>query len=126
VILTTHYMDEAEALCDRVAIMDGGRVLAFDTPPGLVRSLDAPTRVMLPPGAMAVEDARGIPSVEAVEVEAGALVLVTRETAKVLAVLAERDALDGLQVRSATLEDAFISMTGRSLADPGPDEDDGR
>jgi ABC-2 type transport system ATP-binding protein len=115
VVLTTHYMDEAEALCDRVAIMDLGKVLAFDTPPGLIRSLDAPTRVMLPPGALTDDAAAGLPAVDSVEGEAGALVLVTREPAKVLAALGERDALGGLQVRSATLEDAFIAMTGRSL-----------
>ena len=45
VVLTTHYMDEAEVLCDRVAIMDHGRILRFDTPAALVRGLDAPTRI---------------------------------------------------------------------------------
>jgi ABC-2 type transport system ATP-binding protein len=46
VVLTTHYMDEAEALCDRVAIMDHGRVLRLDTPRALVDGLDAPVRVV--------------------------------------------------------------------------------
>jgi ABC-2 type transport system ATP-binding protein len=46
VVLTTHYMDEAEALCDRVAIMDHGRVLRLDTPQALVDGLDAPVRVV--------------------------------------------------------------------------------
>jgi ABC-2 type transport system ATP-binding protein len=46
VVLTTHYMDEAEALCDRVAIMDRGRVLRLDTPRALVDGLDAPVRVI--------------------------------------------------------------------------------
>ncbi len=123
VILTTHYMDEAEALCDRVAIMDRGRILAFDTPPGLIRSLDAPTRVILPPGALSDDEVAAIGGVDTVETEAGALVLGTRDPAKVLAVLAEREALAGLQVRSATLEDAFIEMTGRSLRSEGDDDD---
>jgi ABC-2 type transport system ATP-binding protein len=115
VILTTHYMEEAEELCDRVAIMDGGRMLAVDTPPGLVRSLDAPTRVILPPGAVDETEAGSLPGVERVEVDVGALTLTTREPATVLGALADRSALEGLQVRSATLEDAFIAMTGRSL-----------
>ncbi len=46
VVLTTHYMDEAEVLCDRVAIMDRGRVLRLDTPAALVEALDAPVRVV--------------------------------------------------------------------------------
>ncbi|HEY6793843.1 MAG TPA: AAA family ATPase [Kineosporiaceae bacterium] len=45
VVHTTHYLDEAEALCDRVAIMDAGRILALDTPAALVRGLNAPARV---------------------------------------------------------------------------------
>ena len=48
-MLTTHYMDEAEALCDRVAIMDHGRVLQLDTPAALVRGLDAPVRILVAP-----------------------------------------------------------------------------
>src|SRR5699024_10169170 len=49
VILTTHYMDEAEALCDRVAIIDAGRILELDSPAALVRGLDAPVRISVAP-----------------------------------------------------------------------------
>ncbi|HEX2177361.1 MAG TPA: ABC transporter ATP-binding protein, partial [Nocardioidaceae bacterium] len=45
VVLTTHYMDEAEALCDRVAVMDHGRLLALDSPEAMIRALDAPVRI---------------------------------------------------------------------------------
>lgn len=117
VVLTTHHMDEAEQLCDRVAIMDQGRLLANDTPAELVRQLDAPTRLMLPPDAMAVDRAESLDGVDAVERDAGALTLVTRRPASVLAVLADLGALDGLQVRSATLEDVFLSLTGRRLGE---------
>lgn len=119
VVLTTHYMEEAEELCDRVAIMDRGRVLAVDSPPGLVRGLDAPTRVMLPPGAVDTDTATAFEGVESVEVQTGALVLLTREPARLIAVLAERNLLDGLQMRSASLEDAFLALTGRTFS---PDE----
>jgi ABC-2 type transport system ATP-binding protein len=121
VVLSTHFMDEAEVLCDRVAIMDAGRVLALDNPAALVRGLDAPTRVSLPPTAMTETEARGLPGVDAVEVDLGALTLTTRVPATVLAALGEIGRLDGLQVRSATLEDVFVSMTGRALHHPDPD-----
>lgn len=115
VVLTTHFMDEAEYLCDRVAIMDRGKVLAVDSPAGLVRSLDAPTRVMLPPEAMSIVAAADLPGVDDAELDAGALVLTTTDPAVVLAHLAAAELLDGIQIRSATLEDAFIEMTGRRL-----------
>jgi ABC-2 type transport system ATP-binding protein len=115
VVLTTHYMDEAEVLCDRVAIMERGRILADDTPDELVRQLDAPTRLLLPPHALAADRAAGIDGVERVDTDGGSLTLVTRQPAEVLGRLADLGALDGLQVRSGTLEDVFISLTGRQL-----------
>ena len=91
VVLTTHYMDEAEALADRVAIMDHGRVLVFDTPPALIQGLDAPTRITLADGE----------------------VISTREPAEEIARLAEQHRLDGVRVQAGTLEDVFLSLTGR-------------
>lgn len=117
VVLTTHYMEEAEVLCDRVAIMERGRILADDTPAGLVRQLDAPTRLLLPPMALSADRAADIAGVESTDHDAGALTLVTRRPAEVLAELARMDALDGLQVRSGTLEDVFVALTGRPLTD---------
>ena len=60
VVLTTHYMDEAEVLCDRVAIMDHGRILRLDTPAALIRGLDAPTRITVNPGQLTLDDARAL------------------------------------------------------------------
>ena len=117
VVLTTHYMEEAEVLCDRVAVMEGGRILAEDTPAELVRQLDAPTRLLLPPSALTVERAAAIDGVDRADQDTGALTLVTRRPAEVLAELARMEALDGLQVRSGTLEDVFVSLTGRPLVD---------
>ena len=91
VVLTTHYMDEAEVLCDRVAIMDQGRILELDTPASLVRGLDAPTRITLADGE----------------------VVTTREPATELARLAEAGRLDGVRVQTGTLEDVFLELTGR-------------
>jgi ABC-2 type transport system ATP-binding protein len=90
VVLTTHYMDEAETLCDRVAIMDHGRILRLDSPAALVRGLDAPVRILVAPH-----------------------LLTTRAPSAVLARLAELGVLEGLQVKAATLEDVFLDLTGR-------------
>jgi ABC-2 type transport system ATP-binding protein len=113
VVLTTHYMDEAESLCDRVAIMDHGRILELDTPHALVRSLDAPTRIVVATGQLGLEEARALAGVDTVEEDPAGMVLTTRAPAGVVAALAQRDALDGVQVRTGTLEDVFLDLTGR-------------
>ncbi|MFP5345593.1 MAG: ABC transporter ATP-binding protein [Actinomycetes bacterium] len=113
VVYTTHYLDEAETLCDRVAILDRGRVLALDTPASLVRGLDAPTRVALPPGVLDLATARSLPGADDVLEDDGDVVVSTRSPAVLVAALAERDALDGVSVRTATLEDVFLTLTGR-------------
>ncbi|HWL99565.1 MAG TPA: ABC transporter ATP-binding protein, partial [Nocardioidaceae bacterium] len=113
VILTTHYMDEAEVLCDRVAVMDRGRVLELDTPAAMIRALDAPVHISVEGGALTRAEAVALPGVDEVEADGASLRITTREPAKVLPTLAERDALAGLQVRGATLEDVFLTLTGR-------------
>ncbi len=113
VVLTTHYMDEAEALCDRVAIMDAGKLVDLDTPAQLIRSLNAPTRIRLAADALELSQARRIPQVDQVEQTADGLSITTREPGSVLVELAARDALAGLSVSGATLEDVFLKLTGR-------------
>ena len=113
ILYTTHYLDEAEILCDRVAIMDRGRILALDPPATLVRGLDAPTRVILERGPLTEADAKALPGADEVVVDDVSLTITTREPADLLSALAERRALAGLQVRTATLEDVFLELTGR-------------
>jgi ABC-2 type transport system ATP-binding protein len=113
VVYTTHYLDEAEILCDRVAIMDAGRILAMDKPAALVRGLEADTRVALPVGALTGAEARAMPGADSVQDGEGELVMSTRSPALLLQSLAERDRLDGVSVRTATLEDVFLHLTGR-------------
>jgi ABC-2 type transport system ATP-binding protein len=113
VVLTTHYMDEAEALCDRVAIMDAGRVLACDSPAALVRGLHADVRISVLRQSFHGGDPGSLPGLNGCEVDGESVVLTSSEPTKVLTALAERDALDGLQVRGATLEDVFLTLTGR-------------
>ncbi len=113
VVLTTHYLDEAEALCERVAIMDEGRILELGPPATLVRGLDAPTRISIESGVVAVDEARRLFPEATVDDDTVSLTVATREPATVLAALAERNALQGLAVRGATLEDVFLQLTGR-------------
>ncbi|GAA3433227.1 ABC transporter ATP-binding protein [Kutzneria kofuensis] len=113
IVYTTHYLDEAEILCDRTAIMDKGRILAMDAPATLVRGLDAPTHVMIERGIIPLEEAKTLAGVEEAADDGVSLRLSTRNPAKLLSTLAERGALEGLQVRGATLEDVFLELTGR-------------
>ena len=113
VVLTTHYMDEAEALCDRVAIMDHGRILQLDSPAALVRGLDAPVRISVSPQLLPADRAEQVEGVDAVSYDGAAVVLTTRTPSAVLNRLAELEALEGLQVKAATLEDVFLDLTGR-------------
>jgi ABC-2 type transport system ATP-binding protein len=113
IVLTTHYMDEAEILCDRVAIMDNGRILELGPPATLVRGLDSPTRISIESGALPPDEARGLfPDADVVD-DTVSLTIATRTPAPVLSLLAERNALRGLSVRGATLEDVFLNLTGR-------------
>ena len=113
VVLTTHYMEEAEELCDRVAIVDHGRLLEIDTPGELIRQLDAATRIGLAAEAITVEDAQALPGADTVTLGGSGLVIETREPATVLAELGRREALEGLSVSKGTLEDVFLDLTGR-------------
>ena len=124
VVLTTHHMDEAETLCDRVAIMDHGRILQTGPPATLVRQLDRPLRISVQSGLLTAADARAMATAPPGPGAAGAagaevsddgvsLTVATRDPARVLAGLADRHALAGLRVQGATLEDVFLSLTGR-------------
>lgn len=120
VVLTTHYLDEAEALCDRVAIMDAGKILKADTPVALVRGLDAPTRISVESGVIPLAQARDLFAGAEVSDDGSSLTIATREPAPMLTLLAERNALRGLAVRGATLEDVFLNLTGREYRDAAP------
>ncbi|TDD84772.1 ABC transporter ATP-binding protein [Actinomadura darangshiensis] len=113
IVLTTHYMDEAESLCDRVAIMDAGKILKLGPPAVLVRGLDAPARISVASGVLAVEDARVLPGADEAGDDGVSLTISTRDPSAVVAAMAAKDALDGVQIRGATLEDVFLELTGR-------------
>jgi ABC-2 type transport system ATP-binding protein len=111
VVLTTHYMDEAEILCDRVAIMDRGTILRMGPPATLVRDLNAAVRISIPAGLLPREDALALPG-EITE-DAVSLTIQTHDPSAVVAELARRGALEGVQIHGATLEDVFLTLTGR-------------
>jgi ABC-2 type transport system ATP-binding protein len=101
VVLTTHYLEEAEQLCDRVAIMDEARVIALDTPAGLIASLGADVRIAY------TEDGE---EHVAYAHDAQSAVLETLEQAR------RRGAqVEGLSVRGPSLEDVFLKLTGREF-----------
>jgi ABC-2 type transport system ATP-binding protein len=125
VVLTTHYMEEAEKLCDRVAIVDHGKVIAEGSPAALIASLGADHVVDFSLGdGVRVEDEalRALPGVSGVLEEASRTRLtVTRQheaMPALMALLEKRGAeLTDLTTHRATLEDVFISLTGRGLRD---------
>ena len=127
VVLTTHYMDEAEKLCDRIFVVDQGRVIAQGSPRELIRSLGGDHVVEIAvenggAGDLRPEELAGLPSVRAVHAEAGHFVLTVAEPHVAIAPLLERVAscghrLSSLATRHASLEDVFVSLTGRHLRD---------
>ncbi len=126
VVLTTHYMEEAERLCDRVAIVDHGKVIAQGSPSQLIASLGAEHVVdfALEEGAAALPEPAllALPGVTGVHTDAGKTRLtVTRAheaMPALMTLLRDRNAaLTELTTHRATLEDVFISLTGRHLRD---------
>ena len=127
VILTTHYMEEAERLCDRVAIMDHGRIIALGTPQQLIASVGGEHVVefaLAGDGGAEVDPAlfKAIPGVQSHRVDAGLHQLsVTDLHTTVPRIFAAIDLLgmdlSEFRTHSATLEDVFVLLTGRHLRD---------
>jgi ABC-2 type transport system ATP-binding protein len=123
VLLTTHYMDEAERLCDRVAVVDHGKVIAEGTPTELIASLGGQQVIELAlENGVVVADAelRALPGVHRVAHAAGGISLAVdklHETLPALLSLAQarRATLARLSTHNATLEDVFVNLTGRQL-----------
>jgi ABC-2 type transport system ATP-binding protein len=123
VMLTTHYMEEAERLCDRVAIIDHGKVIALGSPAELIRELHAANVVELATSPdVDRELLAGLPGVAEVRrrgphwsLAVGAL---SESVPALLAAVEQTGArLDHLSTHQATLEDLFVSLTGRALRD---------
>ena len=124
ILLTTHYMDEAERLCDRIAIVDHGKVIALGSPGELIAGVGGEhvLEFAVVEGQDAPPDAelQRLPSVQSVRHEAGAVSLTVREVHIALPALlallqSSAKTLARLSTRHASLEDVFVHLTGRHL-----------
>jgi ABC-2 type transport system ATP-binding protein len=121
ILLTTHYMEEAEHLCNRIAVMDHGRIIALDTPDALVRSNFQEQAIefeSLVPAS--IERLEGIQGVRRAELQERQVTLFSTDVPATMAGLLELSqkgelAFDNLVVRRATLEDVFLKLTGRRI-----------
>ncbi|MDI1300294.1 MAG: ABC transporter ATP-binding protein [bacterium] len=113
IILTTHYMDEAELLCDELAIMDKGRIIAEGTPQALLRAHFDAMKVSLDRQAFSADPASWP---EPVSVHEDRVEILSHDVARTLAqLIAGNISLSSLEVRPPTLEDLFIKLTGHAL-----------
>ncbi len=125
VLLTTHYMDEAERLCDRLVIVDHGQVIAEGTPPDLIERLGGHHVVEFEAsgssgGTGNLDAWRGLPGVESVRHDDGLVNLTVREPHLTIPALLDAVQKQGAQLlhlttRQASLEDVFVNLTGRHL-----------
>jgi ABC-2 type transport system ATP-binding protein len=125
IILTTHYMDEAQRLCDRVGIMDHGKIIALGTPQQLIATVGGEDIVEFAVGEQASVDSSALLAIDGVHshrVDAGLHQLSVSELHKVVTRIFAALAAQGLHLsefrtHSATLEDVFVRLTGRNLRD---------
>lgn len=121
IILTTHYMEEAEELCRRVAIMDHGKIIALDTPDNLITSTGLESRIEI---TGVPEDFRSLLKQTDLPVriseDGNKLLIHTKKSSRVLKEISRMAAdndtdLGSISVKKATLEDVFLTLTGRQL-----------
>ncbi|MGB7970653.1 MAG: ABC transporter ATP-binding protein [Candidatus Deferrimicrobiaceae bacterium] len=124
ILVSTHYMEEAQRLCDRVAIIERGKAIAIGSPGELIASLDGNLVVEVEMAAGDVEDevVRSLAGVTSVRRENGALLVSVREAHVTVPALldlcrAQSASLAHLTLRQATLEDVYVSLTGRQYRD---------
>ena len=122
VFLTTHYMEEAEQLCDRVAIIDHGKIAALDTPRNLVASLDAENRIVFSlDGPVDAAPFRAIQGVTRVEQSGGRIIIFGREDGLLVRVVMALDSAKirfrDLRTEQPSLEDVFLALTGKEMRD---------
>jgi ABC-2 type transport system ATP-binding protein len=120
IVLVTHFMEEAERLCDRVALISSGRVVAMDAPSALIGQVEESQRVRFRPSAP-VEDAMllAVPEVTGVRRNGEQLTVTGRGNlapAVTLALAEHQIVPTDLRIEQATLEDVFLALTGRKLS----------
>ncbi|MDR2379655.1 MAG: ABC transporter ATP-binding protein [Bifidobacteriaceae bacterium] len=114
VLYTTHLLHEAERLCDRIAILDRGRVIANDTPAQLLADSDLPTRLILPLAVGRFDEIASLHEVLEIDLRDGRVELTVRAAGSALAALVELgfDVSD-VRIEAATLEDVFLRLSGK-------------
>jgi ABC-2 type transport system ATP-binding protein len=125
VLLTTHYMEEAEQLCDRVAVIDHGRIIALGSPQQLIASLEAEDVIefaLEDDGSVDFSTLEALPGVCHVHAGTGRIRLTVQRAHQAVPALMDMLAASGLRLSElithhATLEDVFLSLTGRHLRD---------
>jgi len=123
VLLTTHYMEEAEILCDRLAIMDHGRILEMGTVESLVSKHFQERTVRFDRlDGLAPEELERLPEVTSVKEDTDEVLMYTRDPGRTIGALLDLADSRGLEpqnlgIRRATLEDVFLDLTGRALRD---------
>ena len=118
VIYTSHYMEEVQALCPRIAILDHGRLLANDTLRNLLRTLDSTAVLNLTDPRAVLESVRRLPGVVSAEASGNTLTVTAREMPPLLPkLLAASGEVQSLEVKEPTLESVFLSLTGKGLRD---------
>jgi len=119
IVLVTHFMEEAERLCDRLALIDAGRIVALDSPAGLVATVDGAQRIRFRPSAPLDHALLSeLPEVTGVERSGRQLVVTGHGNVlhAVTSVLARNQIIAAdLRVEQTTLDDAFVALTGRKL-----------
>ncbi len=122
IFLTTHYMEEAEELCDRVGVIDHGKIIALDTPSNLMSSLSAESKVLFRAGNgdVGLTELAALPDVDRVEETGDGFILYTRNsdaTLVALVRLGDRNGftLHNIRTEIANLDDVFLTLTGREL-----------
>lgn len=120
VVLTTHFMEEAERLCDRVAIVDQGRIVALDTPENLIRDLGAENRVVFTlNGEFEAEKLNELPSVSRVEQNGDRCQVYGNDESLVVDIVNTLSKngypFRDLRTEQATLEDVFLTLTGKEI-----------
>jgi ABC-2 type transport system ATP-binding protein len=116
ILLVTHFMEEAQRLCDRIAVLDRGRIVAIDTPAGLIRLSDSQTVISFRPSRPLPDaDLRALPGALSVAEHGGQLTITgTDETANAVISLLAANGVTAAQLRvlDATLDEAFLHLTG--------------
>ncbi|MDD1702002.1 MAG: ATP-binding cassette domain-containing protein [Methanoregula sp.] len=129
IILTTHYMDEADRLCNRIAIIDHGKIIALDTPARLKDSLGGDLVTIQSPETKKITTALSAPWINRIEVRGNEVVVSLKNAEQHISGIVtrlneEKIPIEAISVHKPTLEDVFLSFTGKTIRDEDADGKD--